>query len=110
MGTLQEFEDNRIANRSKVSVVIGKFVLTLDPEWMIFNVTTKDGSPVPKGLDGRWTHTWMFRRAAERLLGPEYSIEGLSNSSDKLKNDALSVGVDLNAVRLDDPKSGGRNG
>lgn len=102
MSSIQEIEDERLANRSKVVIPVGDFSLRLDPVYMLFDVFRPDGKAVPKGLQGKWREVYQFRQAAEKLLGPDYSIEGLrTKGQDKAVAAAAAVGLDPNALKLD---------
>jgi hypothetical protein len=103
MGTLQEFENDRLANRSKVEVQVGGFTLRLDPTYMLFNVFRPDGKAIPKGLQGKWKEVSDFRQAAEKILGPDYSVEGLrTKGKDKAVEAAVNVGLDPKKLKLDE--------
>lgn len=105
MGTLQEIEDEKLANRSKVEVQVGDFILKLEPRYMHFRAHHRFGKAVPKGLQGIWTEVYQFRQAAEKILGQEYSIEGLKGRDERLAQAAREAGISPDFVKL-----GGSNG
>lgn len=100
MGTLQEYEDGRLANRSKVQIPVGDYILTLDGKWMLFGVTHRDGKAIPKPLQGQWKEAKDFRKAAEKYHGPEYSLEGLKGRDQRIADAAAKAGVSPKAYRL----------
>lgn len=106
MGTLQELEDGRLANRAKVVIPIGDYILQLDGTYMLFNVSHKDGKAVPKGLQGMWNRPEDFRKAAEKVHGPAYSSEGLAQR-DPVANAARKVGIAPEAIGISPVKTDG---
>jgi len=108
MGAMQNYIDERLAKRAQVRVEIGEFVLTLDPTWPLFNVTHKRGEPIPKGLMGQWKQPWMFREAAEKLLGPSYSLKELAKQKQDYASAARSAGIDPATIQLENPNGGRR--
>lgn len=103
MSSLQEIENDRLANRSKVVIPVGDFRLRLDPTYMLFDVFRPDGKAIPKGLQGKWKEVSDFRQAAEKILGPDYSIEGLrTKGKDKAVEAAVNVGLDPEKLKLDE--------
>lgn len=42
---------------------IGDYVLIKHDKWQLYEVSRKDGKPVPQGLAGRWTDLNDFREA-----------------------------------------------
>lgn len=106
MGTLQEIEDGRLANRAKVVVTIGDYILQLDGTYMLFGVKHKDGKAIPKGLQGHWMRPEDFRTAAEKVHGPAYSLEGLAQRN-PVADAARKVGIAPEAIGISPVKTGG---
>lgn len=99
MGTLQEFEDGRLANRAKIVIPIGEYILQLDSKYMLFNVRHKDNKLIPKGLQGMWMRPEDFRKAAEKVHGPAYSPEGLAQRN-PVADAARKVGIAPEAIGI----------
>lgn len=108
MGTIQEFEDGRLANRAKVVIPMGDYILQLDGTYMLFNVSHKDGKPIPKGLQGHWKRPEDFRKAAERVHGPAYSPEGLAQRN-PVADAARKIGISPEAIGVRSVKANGND-
>lgn len=88
---LQDYIDKIQMARVSVQHHVGDYTLTLDKKWNVFSVSHRQGKPVPKSLEGRWNNVEDFRRAAEKLLGADYSIDALTERK-KQAEDALASG------------------
>lgn len=87
MSELGKYPNNRAdarkeyeAKRTAVTREVGDFLLSLHPTWSTWEVATKNGSPVPKALSGRFTDVHAFRQALARYEGQKVSTA--SESSD----------------------------
>jgi len=100
MATFDSIMEAYLDRRAKVQITVGEYLLTLDPRWMLFDVSRPDGKAIPKGLQGKWREVSQFRAQAEKILGPSYSLEGL-RKVDPLRKSAIEAGIDPKSITLD---------
>jgi len=86
---IQDYIDKIQMARGAVQHHVGDYTLTLDKKWNVFSASHRQGKAVPKGLQGKWNNVEDFRRAAEKLLGADYSIDALLERK-KQAEDALA--------------------